>query len=142
MKRFSILILALAGCSGGGGGGSDDPFFGGAWTGDLKVVSDPCGIGSEENGFTLTVNQNGSDVVADSENGPVYEGTVTSENSFLVARSFRADCQYGSTASVSNQFEFTNIDGDSALVTWRSVSHCDGSLIQCEQVNQGTFTRN
>ena len=148
MKRLALVFLsALAGCSGGGGGGGDDgtPFFGGVWTGDFNVVSDNCNGGTgftDDKGFVLTVNQEDRTIVADTPSGNVYQGTVTGDDSFTVSRVFSAQCDSGTPATVSRQFDFSNVDGDVATVTFTSTSRCDGSIVTCDLVERGTLTRN
>lgn len=133
MSAAALVAFGLCvGC--GGGAGSDHNDFAGRYHVRLVTTENTCTFSVDPEDRDYLVNQDGSRVVVDrdAENGLVYEGTTTGDDSFVVSAVGTDVCvresdgqpdpgstyQYTDTIEVTRtgdreaQFTFTEDDGD------------------------------
>ena len=155
MNIIKILVLftltVVFGSCGGGGSGS----FAGVWRVSLSVRSNSCDQAIETFDALLTVNQV-NDLIAvefNNQGGGVtaFSGFITGPDSFTSTSSFEVQCIVTSTGQESGvssvsllSMDFTNIDGDSAFVTYSAeIGDCRGDFDDdsCVVIQQGPATK-
>jgi len=156
LKTTVALVLAgalLGSCGGGGGGGGGDADFAGTWRGLLTTTSNSCTTSEPPFNAILLVNQDGDRIAVNSATtGIAFQGFTTSETSFIATHEETGQCvdsrgnpgPSGATYSALSTYQFTNVDGDSASVSWTwEASDCpfDSQNSSCTIVQAGQFLR-
>lgn len=143
MKNKVLLLLAIFLSSGllscGGGSGSGIPFFGGVWSGTLRLVEDSCGRGIVSFAFfNHLVNQDEFQLVLDN-GATTFTGTLQSDTSFSVStkRSFPpASAGESCTETLVWRYEAIDESNDSAdFIVRRS----DITCVRGETTNSCAF---
>lgn len=148
LMTLGIAVIAFVSCGGGGGG---DSFFAGTWTGRLSIARNSCWFPVPPSDVTMVVNQDRGSVVVNL-GGVVFTGSVTSDNSFSVAREFTVECIYGhdpnrpsgNSGTAMDSILFKDIEGDTATVEYEyDFSGCYGNEANsaCEYLTTGFFSR-
>jgi hypothetical protein len=147
MKRLILLCLLCLGCGGGGGGGGDNDTFAGVWRGTLRIAKNNCNFPVDQQfQSTLTVNQSGTDAAIRTPSGNDFNGTSPNREELTANKVEIVSCGGNVTAQdfytiTMNRGAGDLYDSEVATVTISDVSQCDGSLLRCELVYTGTFSR-
>ena len=142
ISRLAVLFcIVLSGCGGGGGGGDDVESFVGRWTGRMEALDDFCvALGFGDFNFAMTVNQDGTDVVVDSDSGDTFVGTVTGPK-LDVFKTQPSSCTSGS-GQLTTQIVLTKLDGSETrgIGVLQIKSSCGNAELSCEFVADMTRT--
>jgi hypothetical protein len=143
MKKLCVIVglIVMTACGGSSGSDGGFPFHGGIWRHQANLTFNTCPQVplSPRIDFTWTINQVEDRIVADSPGTAVLEGSLVTDNSFIVRNSARDTASNCLSESV---LVFRNIEGsrtNDASLTFRVTQCTDGSA--CEASYGGTAIR-
>jgi len=123
LRAVILAPLLIAGCGGGSDNSDNDadlsfdtPVVAGVWRGSATLIENSCSVPDVPPVLTLvhTINQNGTDVIVDTESGNHLVGNTVLDNGLSVDSQSPADDEFltGFICSLSENIQYEGVDSD------------------------------